>query len=115
MSSATTQNEAVKKFWKGVKEILTDQYGHPETQADAGIGAYQQEAARRKLGEAVYNQGEEQAARVIDGILRNGLPEPAPVSVTLSLDALLAAKKLADQLGDIGAAKQAMDALNKLS
>lgn len=36
-------------------------------------------------------------------------------SPTLSLEALMAAKKLADQLGGVQAAKQAMDALAKLS
>lgn len=36
-------------------------------------------------------------------------------SATISLDALIAAKKLADQLGGVQAAKQAMDALAKLS
>jgi hypothetical protein len=36
-------------------------------------------------------------------------------STTISLDALMAAKKLADQLGSVQAAKQAMDALAKLS
>lgn len=36
-------------------------------------------------------------------------------STTISLDALIAAKKLADQLGGVQAAKQAMDALARLS
>jgi hypothetical protein len=36
-------------------------------------------------------------------------------STSLSLDALIAAKKLADQLGGVHVAKQAMDALAKLS
>ena len=36
-------------------------------------------------------------------------------SMSISLDALIAAKKLADQLGSVQAAKQAMDALAKLS
>jgi hypothetical protein len=43
-----------------------------------------------------------------------GAAHSAP-STTLSLEALLAAKKLADQLGSVQAAKQAMDALAKLS
>lgn len=46
-----------------------------------------------------------------------GLPR-APRSTessTISLDALMAAKRLADQLGGVRAAKEAMDALAKLS
>lgn len=39
----------------------------------------------------------------------------ASAPVAISLDALIAAKKLADQLGSVQAAKQAMDALAKLS
>jgi hypothetical protein len=39
----------------------------------------------------------------------------ADASTSLSLDALIAAKKLADQLGGVQAAKQAMDALARLS
>lgn len=39
----------------------------------------------------------------------------ADASTALSLDALIAAKKLADQLGSVQAAKQAMDALARLS
>lgn len=39
----------------------------------------------------------------------------ANTPVAISLDALIAAKKLADQLGSVQAAKQAMDALAKLS
>jgi arginine repressor len=38
-----------------------------------------------------------------------------PASETISLQALMAAKRLADQLGGVQAAKQAMDALAKLS
>ena len=39
----------------------------------------------------------------------------APASTGLSIEALLAAKKLADQLGSVQAAKQAMDAIARLS
>ncbi|HET6883879.1 MAG TPA: hypothetical protein VFI31_27240 [Pirellulales bacterium] len=39
----------------------------------------------------------------------------ATAGTSISLDALIAAKKLADQLGGVQAAKQAMDALAKLS
>lgn len=39
----------------------------------------------------------------------------ATASVTISLNDLLAAKKLADQLGGVAAAKEAVDALAKLS
>lgn len=39
----------------------------------------------------------------------------APASTGLSIEALIAAKKLADQLGSVQAAKQAMDAIARLS
>lgn len=39
----------------------------------------------------------------------------ANASATISLDALIAAKKLADQLGGVQAAKQAVDALARIS
>lgn len=44
-----------------------------------------------------------------------GRASHAMASTPLSLEALIAAKKLADQLGSVQAAKQAMDALAKLS
>lgn len=115
MAKTGSRPEAEKRFWEDVKELLRSSHGHSEQQAKEGINKYRQEVARRKLGEVVYNQGEEKAAKVIDGILSNDLPEPDSGSEKLSLEALLAAKKLADQIGGVEAAKQAMEALGKLS
>jgi len=76
MSKATTRQEAEKQFWTGVEELLTERHGHTEWEARRGIGQYRAEVDHRKLGEVVYNQGEEQTAKVIDGIIRDGLPTP---------------------------------------
>jgi hypothetical protein len=77
MIKTTTRKDAEKQFWTDVEELLTQKYRHPDCKAREGIDAYQREIARPKLGEAVYNQGEEQTAKVIDGIIRNGLPTPS--------------------------------------
>lgn len=115
MSRTATRDELVKKFWNDVKEALTDKYGHLDSQAEEGIDLYRQDVVRRKLGEVTYNQGEEQAARVVDVSCAMAYRSRRPLVRAFALDALLAAKKLADQLGDVDAAKRAMDALSKLS
>ncbi len=71
MSKAMTREEAKERFWRDVKDLLTDQYRHRDQQAEEGIDRYRQEANER-LGEVVYNQGEEQTAKVIDRIIREG-------------------------------------------
>ncbi len=76
MGRATTRQDAEKQFWTAVEEVLTEHYRHPDSEARGGIGKYRGEVDRRKLGEVVYNQGEEQTAKVIDGIIRDGLPTP---------------------------------------
>ena len=76
MSRAATRDEAAKRFWADVKDLLTAEYGHAARRAQQAIDQYKQEVAPR-LGEVVYNQGEKQAAKAIDGIIRNGLPWPS--------------------------------------
>ena len=76
MMKTTTRKEAEKQFWTDVEELLTQHYRHPDWKAREGIDSYRGEVDRRKLGEVVYNQGVEQTAKVIDGIIRDGLPTP---------------------------------------
>jgi hypothetical protein len=77
MIKKTTWKEAEKQFWTDVEELLIQHYGHPARKARDGIDTYRAEVDRRKLGQVVYNQGEKQAANVIDGIIRDGLPIPS--------------------------------------
>lgn len=65
-----------------------------------------------QVGQVLRNLGMRRRARGAVGRPRRG---QVAAPVTISLDALIAAKKLADQLGGVQAAKQAMDALAKLS
>jgi hypothetical protein len=76
MTKTTSRKKAEKQFWTDVGELLTQHYRHPDWKAQEGIDTYRAEVDRRKLGEVVYNQGEEQTAKVIDGLIRNGLPTP---------------------------------------
>jgi hypothetical protein len=74
MSKATNRKEAEKQFWTDVEELLIQHYHHPDGKARDGLVEYRREVNCRKLGDVVYNQGEEQTAKVIDGLIRDGLP-----------------------------------------
>ena len=76
MAPANNRQEAADRFWSDVEGLLEQKYGHPAAEARRGIDEYQREVNDRNLGEAVYNQGEEQAARVIDAVIKDGLPVP---------------------------------------
>jgi hypothetical protein len=76
MSRAATRDEATNHFWSDVLEVLTEKYHRPRDQAQRGVDQYKQEVLPR-VGEVVYNQGEEQTAKVIDGIIQSGLPQPS--------------------------------------
>jgi hypothetical protein len=76
MASANNRQEAADRFWSDVEDLLKQKYRHPAPQARRGIDEYQREVNDRNLGEAVYNQGEEQAAKVIDTVIKHGLPVP---------------------------------------
>ena len=75
-SKTTTRDEAAEQFWSDVLELLTERYGRPRDQAQQGIDQYKREVLPR-VGEVVYNQGEERTAKAIDGIIANGLPQPS--------------------------------------
>jgi hypothetical protein len=67
-----------------------------------------------QVGQVLKNMGMRRRPRSRGAAGRAGGGQAA-APVTISLEALIAAKKLADQLGGVQAAKQAMDALAKLS
>jgi hypothetical protein len=73
MNVIPKRQAAIDQFWNDVKELLTQKHGHSDRQAQQGINQYRQ-ATVNKLGEVVYNQGEEKTAEVIDGVIRSGLP-----------------------------------------
>jgi hypothetical protein len=73
---ARTREGAEKQFWSDIKNLLTKDHGHSVRRTRQGIEQYQQEVIRRKLGEVVFNQGEELTAKVIDKIIRDGLRTP---------------------------------------
>jgi hypothetical protein len=76
MSKATNRTRTEEQFWKDVEELLTQHYRHPRYKAHDGIDEYRREIAPQ-LGEVAYNQGEEQAAKVIDNLIKLGFPSAA--------------------------------------
>ncbi len=78
MASVRNRKEPADQFWSDVEDLLTQKYKHPATKARAGIAKYQGAVGDRgKIPEVVYNQGEEQTAKVIDGVIKKGLPKLA--------------------------------------
>jgi hypothetical protein len=76
MTPANNRQEAADRFWSDVEDLLKQKYRHPAPQARRGIDECQRDINDRNLGEVVYNQGEEQAAKVIDAVIKHGLPVP---------------------------------------
>ncbi len=81
MGHAQNRQKAIDQFWSDVKGLLTGKTGKyhhsPQKSQQEGIEKYRQEVNRLDLGGVVYNQGEEQTARVIDGLIEHGLPTPS--------------------------------------
>lgn len=69
------RQDAAEIFWDGVEDLLVHEHNHSTGVARQGIDDYRRRAVGR-LGEVVYNQGEELVARVIDGIIKHGFPTP---------------------------------------
>ena len=67
-----------KQFWDTVQRLLTETYRCSEYEARNGIATYQHEIERHGFAEAVYNQGEERTAEVVDSVIRTGLPVIVP-------------------------------------
>lgn len=74
MVPAKSRQKAIDRFWIDVEDLLTNRYGRPQRDAQRGISTYKNEINKRKLGGVVFNQGAEQVARVIDGIIEHGPP-----------------------------------------
>jgi hypothetical protein len=62
-------------FWNDVCRRLIGHHNRPAVEAAAGIDHYRWDTERRQLGEAVYNQGVERTAEVVEGIIQCGIPE----------------------------------------
>ena len=77
-----TRDEAVAEFWSDVRELLLGHYSRNSAQADLGINQYRADTQRLELGDTIYNQGVEQTAAVVDGIIEFGLPVPSPMPVS---------------------------------
>ena len=76
MNPTTIRQDATDEFWKAVENLLTREYHRPLKTTRQGIDKYRQEVDSHKLDGVVINQGEEQVARVIDGLIEHGLPTP---------------------------------------
>jgi hypothetical protein len=74
MNHGTIRQSAIDRFWNDVENLLTRQYHHASKTSRQGIDAYRREVASHNLDEAVFNQGEEQVARVVDGLIKHGHP-----------------------------------------
>jgi hypothetical protein len=71
-----TRDEQIAAFWNEVRRRLIDHHHREPDQADLGIGRYRLETERRKLGDTVYNQGVEQTAEIVNGVIEYGpLPD----------------------------------------
>ena len=79
MKPAKTKREAEEQFWKDVKALLTSQFQHKPRIAQKGIDTYQRVVSehneRGGIREVVYNQGEEQTAEAVNGVIRAELTE----------------------------------------
>ena len=72
------RDQYIGEFWESVRSKLIGQYSHPADDADRGIGQYRQAIHHRGIGDLLYHQGVEKTAEVVDGIIKNGLPESVP-------------------------------------
>jgi hypothetical protein len=76
--NAATKEELQQQFWKDVEQLLTgNKYRHPLRCVQEGIDAYKQSIRQHACGnipDAVYNQGEEKTAEVVNGVIQSGLP-----------------------------------------
>jgi hypothetical protein len=71
------RTELESLFWDGVAKLLTQKYGHDSKKALEAIDLYRRSIQLRTQGpipEAVYNQGEDQTAEIVHGVIETGLP-----------------------------------------
>jgi hypothetical protein len=76
MNQHTLWGGAVQRFWEDVQKLLEREHHHDPARARAGIKSYQQMIDQHGFADAVYNQGEERTAEVIDAGIRDGFPPP---------------------------------------
>lgn len=67
--------EQIAEFWNEVRQRLIGHYRRQPDEAEQGIGKYRLDTERRQIGEAVYNQGVERTAEIVDGVIEFGLPD----------------------------------------
>lgn len=73
-----SRDEMIGRFWAEVRNRLKETYKRKDDQADLGIGRYRGDTERRGIGDAVYNQGVERTAEVVNGVIEIGLPGDTP-------------------------------------
>jgi hypothetical protein len=76
--SQSERDQMIGEFWQRVRTELIEKLRGPDDDADRGIAQYRQAIQRRGVGDLVYHQGVERTAQVVEGIIKNGLPEPGP-------------------------------------
>ncbi|HQU44551.1 MAG TPA: hypothetical protein PK867_17150 [Pirellulales bacterium] len=110
---AGTKTEAIRQVADGMPKPVRPR-DVVAALAEQGI-----EVARRHVGQVLKSMGLRRRRRgrkaTAAGTATVGRSVTVTASPTLSLEALLAAKKLADQLGGVEVAKQAVDTLARLS
>jgi hypothetical protein len=70
MNPALDKASLVNQFWSEVEGLLVEKFHHPRRTAQQGVNKYKQEIAKHHFEDAVYNRGEEQAAIVVDDLIR---------------------------------------------
>jgi hypothetical protein len=72
--SRPSRDEMIGKFWVEVRTRLKETYLRKNDEADLGIGRYRGDTERRGIGDAIYNQGVERTAEIVNGVIEDGLP-----------------------------------------
>jgi len=71
----SSRDEMIAQFWTEVRTRLKDSYRRKDDLVDLGIGRYRGDTERRGIGDAVYNQGVERTAEIVNGVIDKGLPK----------------------------------------
>jgi hypothetical protein len=73
-----SRDEMIGRFWSEVRNRKNETHKRKHDKADLGIGRYRADTERRGIGDAVYNQGVERTAEIVNGVIDNGLPGNRP-------------------------------------
>ena len=68
--------QLVIQFWSEVQRRLTDDHNLHVSEAQRLIQAYRLRLKSHRVGEAVFNRGEEAAVATILNAVESGFPEP---------------------------------------